>query len=229
VTNREFKKFIEAGAYRDPRYWKFPFIKEDRTLSFDQAMALFVDKTDRSAPSTWDLGNFPAGQADYPVSGVSWYEAAAYAQFAGKSLPTVYHWYSAASMGTESDVLETSNFSGKSPAAVGSHASLGPFGTYDMAGNVKEWCFNSDGKRRYILGEPRLNPDTCIRNPMPGQLSIAPKTTASGWSSTPRLNPFLINCSLTSVSRALITAASSAHPRFGSALASSTASAPSLS
>ena len=165
VTNREFKKFIEAGAYRDPRYWKFPFVKEDRTLSFDEAMALFVDKTDRSAPSTWDLGNFPAGQDDYPVSGVSWYEAAAYAEFAGNSLPTVYHWYSAASMGTESDVLETSNFSGKGPAAVGSYASLGPFGTYDMAGNVKEWCFNSDGKRRYILGGASTEPRYMYQEP----------------------------------------------------------------
>ena len=39
------------------------------------------------------------GQADFPVGGVSWYEAAAYAAFAGKSLPTIYHWYRAAGSG----------------------------------------------------------------------------------------------------------------------------------
>jgi predicted esterase len=158
VTNREFKRFIDAGGYREPKYWKFPFTKGGRTLTFEEAMALFLDKTDRPAPSTWDLGNYPTGQDDYPVSGVSWYEAAAYAEFAGKSLPTVYHWYEAASMGMSSSILQTSNFSGKGPAAVGSYPSLGPFGTYDMAGNVKEWCFNADSDRRYILGGASTEP-----------------------------------------------------------------------
>ena len=43
-------------------------------------------------PATWEMGTFPEGQGDYPVSGVSWYEAAAYAEFVGKRLPTVFHW-----------------------------------------------------------------------------------------------------------------------------------------
>jgi eukaryotic-like serine/threonine-protein kinase len=158
VTNREFKKFVDAGGYHDPKYWKYPFTKDRRTLSFEQAMALFVDKTDRPAPSTWDLGNYPVGQDDYPVDGVSWYEAAAYAEFVGKSLPTVYHWFDAASMSFHSTILETSNFDGKGPVAVGSYPSLGPFGTYDMAGNVKEWCFNANGSRRYILGGSSIEP-----------------------------------------------------------------------
>jgi predicted esterase/predicted Ser/Thr protein kinase len=158
VTNLEFKKFIDAGGYHDPRYWKSPIIKDGHLLTFEQAMAFFVDKTDRTAPSTWDLGNFPAGQENYPVSGVSWYEAAAYAEFTGKSLPTVYHWYRAAGMGELSDILENSNFSGKGPAQVGNYAGLGPYGTFDMAGNVKEWVFNSDGSRRYILGGDSSEP-----------------------------------------------------------------------
>ncbi len=165
VTNRDFKKFVDAGGYREPKYWKFPFIKEGHTLTFEQAMALFVDKTDRSAPSTWDLGSYAAGQDDYPVSGVSWYEAAAYGEFVGKSLPTVYHWYEAANQGADSGILDTSNFSGKGPAAVGSYPSLGPFGTYDMAGNVKEWCFNSDGSRQYILGAASTEPRYMYQEP----------------------------------------------------------------
>ena len=165
VTNAEFKKFIDGGGYRDPKYWKFPFTKDGRSLTFDQATALFVDRTDRPAPSTWDLGVYPAGQEDYPVSGVSWYEAAAYAEFVGKSLPTVYHWHQAASMGDDSSILETSNFSGKGPARVGSYGGLGPFGTYDMAGNVKEWCFNSDGNRRLILGGDSTEPKYMYQEP----------------------------------------------------------------
>jgi len=165
VTNSDFKRFIDAGGYRDPKYWKFPFTRDGHSLNFEQATALFVDKTDRPAPSTWDLGNFPAGQEDYPASGVSWYEAAAYAEFVGKNLPTVYHWYQAASLGGLSDILENSNFSGRGPAPVGSYAGLGPYGTYDMAGNVKEWCFNSDGNRRYILGGDSTEPKYMYQTP----------------------------------------------------------------
>ena len=165
VTNLEFKKFIDAGGYREPKYWKFPFTKHGRALTFDQAMALFVDKTDRNAPSTWDLGNFPAGQENYPVGGVSWYEAAAYAEFVGKSLPTVHHWYQASSSDMFSGILNASNFSGKGPAPVGSYAGLGLYGTYDMAGNVKEWCFNSDGTRRFILGGSSTEPKYMSQDP----------------------------------------------------------------
>jgi dienelactone hydrolase len=152
VTNREYKKFVDSGGYGQPKYWKFPFRKDNRALSFGEAMLLFRDKTDRSGPSTWELGSYAPGQDDYPVSGLSWYEAAAYAQFTGKSLPTVFHWYRAANMGRFSDILQVSNFSAKGPASVGSYSGLGPFGTYDMAGNVKEWCLNSTGDRKYILG-----------------------------------------------------------------------------
>jgi formylglycine-generating enzyme required for sulfatase activity/dienelactone hydrolase/predicted Ser/Thr protein kinase len=158
VTNHDFKKFIDAGGYRNPQYWKFPFVKDGSSLSFEQAMALLVDKTDRQGPSGWELGSYPAGQDDYPVSGVSWYEAAAYADFAGKSLPTVYHWYRASSMNSDAEILQVSNFSGKGPAQVGSYPGLGPFGTYDMAGNVKEWCVNANGDRRYILGGASTEP-----------------------------------------------------------------------
>jgi dienelactone hydrolase len=35
---------------------------------------------------------------------------------------------------------------------VGGHAGLGPFGTYDMAGNVKEWCSTETNHRRFLLG-----------------------------------------------------------------------------
>ena len=115
-------------------------------------MRLFRDSTGRPGPSLWEAGEYPQGQGDYPVNGVSWYEAAAYAEFAGKQLPTIYHWQQAARPGPFSDVIELSNFGGAGPARVGAYKGLGPFGTLDMAGNVKEWCWNEIGGQRYIRG-----------------------------------------------------------------------------
>jgi eukaryotic-like serine/threonine-protein kinase len=152
VTNRQFKKFVDSGGYGKHDYWKYPFEKDGSVLSWEKASAEFTDRTGRPGPSTWELGDYPAGQDDFPVSGVSWYEAAAYAEFAGKSLPTIYHWYKAAGLGVFSHILNFSNYGGKGPARVGSYGGLGFFGTYDMGGDVKEWCWNESGARRYILG-----------------------------------------------------------------------------
>ncbi len=152
VTNREFKAFVDAGGYAKREYWKMPFFRAGREIPFEKALAEFRDATGRPGPSTWELGGFPEGREGYPVEGVSWYEAAAYAEFAGRSLPTVYHWYKAAGLGIFSEILTLSNFGGKGAAPVGTYQGLAPFGNYDMAGNVKEWCWNETGARRYILG-----------------------------------------------------------------------------
>ncbi len=153
VSNRQYRAFVDAGGYRRRELWTVPFVRDGRTLTWEQGMALLVDATGRPGPATWSLGTYPEGQGDYPVGGVSWYEAAAYASWARRELPTAYHWYRASgAFSIFSDVLPASNFSGKGPRPVG-EGGLGPFGTRDMAGNVKEWCWNeSSNGRRYLLG-----------------------------------------------------------------------------
>ena len=152
VTNGAFKRFVDDGGYRRPELWREPFVKDGRQLTFDAAMAHFRDATGRPGPATWELGTYVAGQEDYPVAGVSWYEAAAYARWAGKSLPTLYHWSRAADQRLSGDVVPASNFSGKSLIRAGASGGITHGGTFDMAGNVKEWCLTAAGEERYILG-----------------------------------------------------------------------------
>ena len=113
---------------------------------------MFVDETGRAGPSGWQVGAYPEGEDNLPVGGISWYEAAAYACFVDKSLPTVYHWFTAADPFSSNHVVPQSNYSGTGAAPVGQYKGLSRDGIYDMAGNHREWTQNRDGEARYILG-----------------------------------------------------------------------------
>jgi serine/threonine protein kinase len=162
VTNKQYKKFIDGGGYRNREYWKHEFIKEGKVLSWEEAMAEFVDQTGQPGPATWQAGDFPEGQDNHPVSNISWFEAAAYAEFAGKSLPTGHHWGLARGeftpviqwpqLGGYAIFAPFSNFQGKGSVPVGSLPGITSFGAYDLAGNVREWCWNETPKGRLIRG-----------------------------------------------------------------------------
>lgn len=157
VTNAEYRAFMDAGGYSDPALWPVQVEIDGETIDREQLLRRLVDGTGMQGPSTWALGTYPEGEGQHPVDGVSWYEAAAYARWAGKQLPTAFHWYRAAGLGSPqpalfSEVLVASNFGEDGTRPVGATGGLGPYGTYDMAGNVREWSQTTDGARRYAMG-----------------------------------------------------------------------------
>jgi eukaryotic-like serine/threonine-protein kinase len=96
VTNREYKEFIDAGGYLKQQFWKYSFVKSGKPLTWEEARQHFKDRTGLPGPRNWSSQDFPEGQAEHPVTGVTWYEAAAYAAFRGKQLPTIFQWEKAA-------------------------------------------------------------------------------------------------------------------------------------
>jgi serine/threonine protein kinase/dienelactone hydrolase len=143
VTNRQFREFVDRGGYENPEFWEHEFLQDGQNIPWSQAVEQFRDQTGRPGPATWRNGAYPSREADFPVRGVSWYEAAAYARFRDKDLPTIFHWILAAHADDNpSRITRLSNFS-DIVTPVGRHKGMGRFGLCDAAGNVREWCSNA--------------------------------------------------------------------------------------
>ena len=160
VTNEKYRVFILADGYRNQAYWSEEGWK-------------WKTENNIAGPGFWNDATW--NQANHPVVGVSYYEAEAYAKWVGKRLPTEREWEKAArgedgrkySWGDEFDQKKCNS----EEAAIG-HTTpvtqypkeVSPYGCYDMAGNVWEWCadlFDGMGGQRVLRGGSwNNNPET---------------------------------------------------------------------
>lgn len=154
VSNEEYGSFVDAGGYESDEYWQ----------GFEKFRDRFVDSTGKPGPASWINGEYPPGGEKLPVTGVSWYEAMAYARFRGMKLPTARHWARAALGMNEGrrplapDLLALARTSDPGPGPVDEELAMSTWGSVNMIGNVQEWMTTRDGESRLTLGTSFAGP-----------------------------------------------------------------------
>lgn len=128
---------------------RLPDFRIDRYLVTNAQYARFIAATGHRPPSSWKNGRIPDGQLLYPVTLVNWYDARAYAQWAGKRLPTEAEWEKAARgddgrrwpWGNTMDPKRLNTYYNVGSATnVDTYRNgVSPYGVFDMAGNVSQW------------------------------------------------------------------------------------------
>ena len=151
VTNAEYKQFVDAN----------PLWQKDRIPS---------EYHNGDYLKHWEGNNYPKSKENHPVVYISWYAAMAYAEWAGKRLPTEAEWEKAARGGLVEKAYPWGNSIDPSKAnysaeiedttPVGNYPA-NAYGLYDMVGNAWEWCLD-----RY---ETDFYDHSLLRNPIAGE------------------------------------------------------------
>ncbi|MEL6942590.1 MAG: formylglycine-generating enzyme family protein [Bacteroidota bacterium] len=230
VTNRQFAEFVEATAYQTvaerPIDWEVmkkelpPNTPKPPDSVLQPGALIFVPTKqpvslqDYSQWWAWTIGadwkhpNGPGSsiedKMDHPVVQIAWEDALAYAEWAGKRLPTEAEWEWAARGGLDQQIYpwgdenvnegklranfwqgmfpyqntEEDGYFGTSPVK---SFSPNPYGLYDMAGNVWEWCQDWYRNDAYEAGsDVQNNPTGPSRSFDPNEPYIPKRVTRGG-------------------------------------------------
>jgi iron(II)-dependent oxidoreductase len=152
VTNAGYARFVEEGGYERREFWSEEGWAHREREGWTHPLYWTREGQGWRERTMFDD---PELKPLHPVTGVSWYEAEAYARFAGKRLPTEAEWEKAASWDDEKkrklrfafgDSLPADKgganfdfrFWGTTPVG-GFPEGASPYGCLDMTGNVWEW------------------------------------------------------------------------------------------
>ncbi|HEX6789767.1 MAG TPA: formylglycine-generating enzyme family protein [Candidatus Krumholzibacteria bacterium] len=144
-TVEDVRRAADVDEFPQRKVWVDDFYIDEHEVTNAQ-YKVFVDSMRVPAPAKWVDGNYGIGEDGLPVISISWDEAAAYARFVGKRLPTEAEWEKAA-RGTDGRVFPWGNDFDRTRANNGDHlvpimtypTGVSPYGAWDMAGNAAEW------------------------------------------------------------------------------------------
>ena len=152
VSNKDFQEFVDAGGYENPSYWDFPIQIGNKIYDFNSSVKLFTDRYNKLGPANWSYGKYPSGLDNQPVTGISWFEARAFAEFKNLNLPNIFQWTYASGIPdnvfvVDQSVINDSNYDSSQLREV-SDENGSYNGLNNIGGNVKEWVLNPNGNKK---------------------------------------------------------------------------------